>query len=181
MKVQRQPYKYDQKYGQRPWSKFARDIRNLFAKDIPLQIHCIARPLKSREAMGSTRFPRYWLTLGKETIFDYPSMFMDIVDHEASAYTKERYGLDVVTVGKCYPYEKHGVSEISELIRSYIECPKDKLLEPFENDRWGLTEILRAADRRIGKQRLREIKTENEGAKKIISLRLGKETAKEKE
>jgi hypothetical protein len=68
------------------------------------------------------------------------------------------------------------VSAISNLIRDYINCPKEALLEPFENDRWGLTDILRAADRRIGKRRLLEMNPENPWAKKIISFRLNQET-----
>ena len=156
----------------RPWSKLGRDIRALFAPNLPLQIHCSVLPLKSKEAMGSTRFPRYWITLGKETIFDYPSDFLELIDHEASDYEKKWYGLEFVDVWNSYPYEKHNVSEISCLIRDYINRPKEALMEPFENDRWGLTDILRAADRRIGKQRLEEMETDNPGAKKIISMRL---------
>jgi len=161
----RKMYHLDNRYGQHRWSKLGRDIRALFATGLPLQIHCNARPPNCKFPRGSVRFPQYWLTLGKEKIFEYPAQFMDLTDHEAS-------GMDDKTVGKSYPFEEHGVSEISDLIREYIERPKETLLEPFENDRWGLTEILRAADRRIGKRRLLEMNPENHGAKKIIALRL---------
>jgi len=97
---------------------------------------------------------------------------MELADHEASGYEQEHCGMEAGTVAKSYPFEKHGVSEISDLIREYIERPKEALLEPFESDRWGLAEILRAADRRVGKRRLMEMNPENPGAKKIIALRL---------
>ena len=157
----------------RSWSKLGRDIKALFAPNLPLQIHCSVLPLKSKEAMGSTRFPRYWITLGKETIFDYPSDFLELIDHEAADWEK-RYSdsSGQITVWNSYPFEKHGVSEISCLLRDYINRPKEALMEPFENDRWGLTDILRAADRRIGKQRLEEMNTDNPGVLKIVSMRL---------
>jgi len=134
-------------------------------------------PLKSKEAIGSTRFPRYWITLAKDVIFDYPAHFKHLPDHEAGWWEKkccEPSGY--VTVGKSYPYEEHGVSEISNLISNYIDRPKELLFEPFENDRWGLAEILRAADRRICRRRLLEMKTENPGVIKIISFRLNQNT-----
>jgi hypothetical protein len=54
-------------------------------------------------------------------------------------------------LSRCYYYEKH-----------------------FENDAWGLVNILKSADRRIGKRRLRELKskTHNRAAHKIIEERL---------
>ena len=162
--------------GQRRWSKLGRDIKALFAPGLPLQIHCNARPPNCKFPQGTTRFPRYWITLGKETIFDYPSDFLELIDHEAADWEMSRSDASgQITVWNSYPFEKHGVSEISCLIRDYIDRPKEALMEPFENDRWGLADILRAADRRIGKQRLREMQTENPGARKIISLRLGQD------
>jgi len=166
--------KVNHREGGRPWSKLGRDIRALFAPNLPIQIHCSALPLKSKGAIGSTRFPRYWITLGKEVIFDYPSEFWALEDHEPFDWERKYWKNAAGTVAGSYPYEKHGVSEISELIRDYINRPNEKLLEPFENDRWGLTEILKASDRRIGKQRLKEMQTDNPVAKKIIGIRLGK-------
>ena len=159
--------------GRRRWSKLGRDIKALFAPGLPLQIHCNARPPNCKFPRGMTMFPRYWITLGKETIFDYPSDFLELIDHEAADWEK-RYSdpSGQITVWNSYPFEKHGVSEISCLLRDYINRPKEALMEPFENDRWGLADILRAADRRIGKQRLEEMETDNPGVNQIISMRL---------
>ena len=69
------------------------------------------------------------------------------------------------------------MSVISKFFREYIDTPKSELLTAsFTNDEWGLADILRASDRRIGKNRLAELydKTESESVKKIIRKRLEK-------
>ena len=177
MSTRAYPKKANHKWKERSWSKLGRDIRALFAPNLPLRIHCVAYALNSKEACGSTRFPRYWITLGKETIFDYPKHFMECVVHSPSDCEKNRYGEEAGMLKHNYPYE-NGVSDISRLIRDYINRPKETLLEPFENDLWGLIEILRAADRRIGKRRLQEMNPENQSARKIISLRLKQNTSR---
>lgn len=49
-----------------------------------------------------------------------------------------------------YPY-RTDISAISGLIRSYIDTPReDVLTASFDDEHWGLIDILRAADRRIG-------------------------------
>ncbi|MDR0374438.1 MAG: hypothetical protein LBH85_01765 [Treponema sp.] len=56
-----------------------------------------------------------------------------------------------------------------------IETPQEILYEKhFENDKWGLINILKAVDRRIGKRRLEKLKskTHNIAANKIIDARL---------
>lgn len=44
-------------------------------------------------------------------------------------------------------------------------------MKNFENDRWGITDIFRVCDRRIGKRRLRELreKTTNKMVLDIIN------------
>jgi hypothetical protein len=139
----------------RRWSRLGRDVKALFDPMLNLQIHCIMQPLKGKNAIGSTHFPRYWITLNKEVIFDYPRQFMDLPDHKPRWW--ENQNKEFTTVAKSYPYEEHGVSEISNLLREYINRPKDKLFEPFATDRWGLADILRAADRRVGKRKRQEM------------------------
>ena len=44
------------------------------------------------------------------------------------------------------------------MLREYIDTPSSELMtKKFEGDHWGLTDILRAADRRIGRRRLAEL------------------------
>lgn len=102
---------------------------------------------------GSHDLPRYWITLGKDIIFDYPKDFPGNSD---------------------YPYITD-VPDISQLIREYIDTPVDELLsKDFADDKWGLTDILRAADRRIGKRRLESLRDgiTNPSAQTIIAKRL---------
>jgi len=147
---------------QRRWSKLQREIYKLIADNINFQIHCVAYPMNSE--YGSTDLPRYWISLDKEVIFDYPKQFV-IED----GTVKNLSGFD-----KGYPYNTD-VSDITQLIRSYIDTPKDELLTKiFHNDHWGLVNILRAADKRIGIRRLPLLKkkTSNIAARKVIKARL---------
>lgn len=61
------------------------------------------------------------------------------------------------------------MTEISNLIEEYIECPEENLMMSFEGDKWGVTDILRVCDRRIGKRRLEEIRDAAED-KRIIGI-----------
>lgn len=119
-----------------------------------------------RSRYGNTDLPRYWITLGKEIIFDYPKQFVT-QDGMVRNFKPKDYPYN-------YPY-KNDVSDISDLIREYIDTPVSEIMtKHFENDYWGLANILRAADRRIGQRRLdilrRRIK--NQAAQKILGLRI---------
>jgi hypothetical protein len=146
----------------RPWSKLGREIRKLFDPSIILQIHCVAYRMDSQR--GSTNLPRYWFTLDKEVIWDYPKQFLD-----APISTDTDTRLEQV-----YPYGGF-VWDLSDLLREYIDTPKDTVFNKvFEKDLWGFTDILKASDRRIGKRRLPELrkKLKNTAAQKIIDKRL---------
>ena len=130
----------------RRWSKLQREIYKIIADDINFQIHCVAYRMDSQ--MGSTALPRYWITLDKETIFDYPKQFV-IEDGGVRNLSGFIRG---------YPY-RTDISDITHLIREYIDTPKEKLLTRiFQDDYWGLINILRAADRRIGIRRLEALR-----------------------
>ena len=146
----------------KPWSKLQRELRKLISDDIDFQIHCVVYPMDSR--YGSTGLPRYWITLNKEIIWDYPKQFMT-----EDGTTKNLSGFEA-----WYPY-RTDIGDISDLIREYIDTPKDELLtKVFENDYWGLINILRAADKRIGQRRLHALrkKTHNIAANKVITARI---------
>jgi hypothetical protein len=146
----------------KPWSKLQRDLYKVMDRKIGFQIHCVAYRMDSE--YGNTNLPRYWITLGKETLWDYPGDFVK------ECGTKN-YVDKIIHV---YPYNSD-VPDISDLLREYIETPKEIIYEKhFENDKWGLVNILKSADRRIGKRRLEELKskTRNIAANKIIEERL---------
>ena len=134
----------------KPWSKLQREIEKLFTDELSIRIQCRAYRMDSQR--GSTDLPRYWITLGKDIIFDYPK--------------------DFPPANASYPYLTD-VSSISRLIRDYIDTPVDDLLIKEFEDPWGLIEIFLAADRRIGKRRLRELgeKLSSDAAKLVLEKR----------
>ena len=143
----------------KPWSKLQKELYLLLAEGLNLQLHCSVYRMESQR--GSTNLPRYWLTLEGEIIWDYPKDFMG---------TNHPNRVDP----KWYPYGTD-IPDISNLIREYIDTPKKELFnKQFENDHWGLTNILKASDKRIGSRRLPELKkhVSNKAALKVISCRI---------
>jgi len=150
----------------RRWSKLQREIYKITTDNINIQIHCTVYPMDSQ--YGSTDLPRYWITLDKEVIFDYPKQFVT-----SDGCVRNLSGFSIG-----YPYNAC-ISDISNLIREYIDTPKDEILTKiFNNDYWGLINILRAADRRIGIRRLKTLKkkTRNIAARKVIKARIELQT-----
>lgn len=139
------------------WSKLQKRLYNLMDPAVEFQIHCALYEMNSNDGYHGNKLPRYFITIGKEIVFDYPKDFD----------TTYRYGFN------SYPWDTD-IQDISNLIEQYIQRPESELMNPLEEDRWGLTDILRACDRRIGKRRLSEIAkdTENEVVKKIIMKRI---------
>jgi len=114
---------------------------------------------------GNSNLPRYFITLDKTIIWDYPKDFVlqdGTVGNDAEG-------------GKAYPYETD-ISAISALIRAYIDTPKAEVYSKyFESDKWGLINILKSADRRIRKRRLLNLSEqlpEQDPAQTIIASRL---------
>lgn len=67
-------------------------------------------------------------------------------------------------------------SKISNLIRGYLDTPKNELLtKHFVNDFWNLTDIFLSVDRRIGKRQLIKLKEHIKTpiAQEILNIRLG--------
>jgi hypothetical protein len=97
--------------------------------------------------------------LGKEIIWDVPR---DFPEEKA----KGTYNLVA--------------SEITEVIKAYLDTPREELLSRvFEADRWGLIDIFRVSDRRLGRKALAPLEKTSlaEPAKKILQARLLKITA----
>jgi len=133
------------------WSQLQRLIYSLWCDDIRLQIHCAGYPLSGSESVG-----RYWITLGKEIIWDVPKDFPE-------ECAKGTYN----TVA----------SEITRVIRAYLDLPRGEVMtKVFADDRWGLIDIFRAADRRLGTKRLAALAQSNLAAPaaKVLQARLSK-------
>lgn len=128
----------------RRWSSLQRQLYSLIDPAIDFQVHC--RVYRMASQRGSTGLPRYWITLGKKIIWDYPKDFVDAPDYSAREPVVH------------YPYVTD-VSSISDRIREYIDTPPHRLMSDHVGiDPWGLTDILRAADRRIGVRRFAQLR-----------------------
>lgn len=132
------------------WSKLKKELYLLLVPNISFQIHCSVYLMQSQR--GSTGLPRYWFTIDNEIVFDYPKQFLD-------------QEIEQFQLSNTYPYITN-ISDISDVIREYIDTPKNELPDKvFENDKWGITEYFKLADRRIGNERIikysKSIKNEN--------------------
>jgi hypothetical protein len=83
---------------------------------------------------SNPQIPRYWITVGKgkdlKIIWDFPKDFKD-----------EKYM-------KYQPYIH--IPNISNLISDYCNTPKEELKSRvFEDDEYGLIDVLRSFDRRL--------------------------------
>ncbi len=132
------------------WSKLQTRLYGLMDPSIRFQIHCVLYEI----GYHGSKLPRYFITVDKEITFDYPKEFG--------------------TTSKYYPWDSD-VSKISNVIEEYIQCPDGGLMNPFENDKWGITDIFRVCDRRIGKRRLQELRNavNSDALLRIIDRRLG--------
>ena len=142
-----------------PWSSLQRQVYGLIDPGIRFQVHCGVYRMASER--GSTDLPRYWITLGRDVIWDYPAQFVGLPSHPNRVPIQH------------YPYDSD-VSSISALLRAYIDTPRNSVLTAhFEDDHWGLINILRAADRRIGSRHWAALRRRihNPAALKVLQAR----------
>lgn len=141
----------------RRWSKLQSRVYNIIDPALNFQIHCALYEMNSNNGYHGSKLPRYWITIGKDIIFDYPKQFD----------TTYKYGRN------SYPWDTD-ISNISDSIEEYLQTPINELLEQFSNDKCKVTDILRVCDRRIGKRQLLKMydTLENETLKNIVRLRL---------
>ena len=140
------------------WSKLQKEFYLIRTEKLDLQIQCRLYRMKSQR--GQTNIPRYWITINNEIIWDYPKDFMGN-DSPASVDSKD------------YPHVSD-ISAISDLIRDYIDTPKSEVFDKlFTNDLWGLTDILKASDKRVGYRRLSRLKktAKSEAVDKVVAAR----------
>ena len=141
------------------WSKLQKQVYKIVDPTIRFQIQCRVYPMHSQ--YGTAGLPRYWITLGHDVIWDYPKQFVGVSHPLRADPSQYPYGTDI--------------SAISDLIREYIDTPRAMLLvRQFDNDHWGLINILRAADSRIGSRQWPDFieKTHNIAALKVLERRM---------
>lgn len=142
------------------WSKLKKLIEDLFAPGLPLQIHCTAiRTTPDNEGSLAEVLGVFKVCLAKNVIWNFPRQFVN----EETVYPDG---------GNQYSF---GVRDLNELLRDYLDTPKNALLKKeFSRDFFGLTNILKAADRRLGLERLElHFKDcEQESLRNVLSTRL---------
>ena len=142
------------------WSKLKKPIEDLFVQALPLQIHCTEiRPTPRNEGSLAEVLGVFTIRLGKEIIWKFPRQFVN----EETIYPDG---------GNPYSF---GVRDLNHLLRDYLDTPKDALLnQEFPRDYFGLTNILKAADRRIGFERVQHHfkECEQDSVIRVLSVRL---------
>ena len=144
----------------RRFSKLKKRIESLFAPDLDLKVYCTVSSYNTTHWAWDN--PRFWIVLNDEVIFDWLKDFKDV-----------RFPDPVYRGGR--PVFYSNIMYVNNMIEEYIDTPTNKLFDHvLHEDCYGLSDILKAADRRIGKQRLifMRDRTGNESAKKIIDMRL---------
>ena len=148
------------------WSKLQKQLYLIIDKESKFQMHCSIYKTKSAWNAGQRNgiskrkeaIPRYWITVGdkKEIIWDFPSNFLNEQSLIENPYwNTEKYPN---TIKETYFWDTN-YKWIAECIRYYLNTPKEKLLtDTYEKDKYGLTNVLRKYDKRISKERRKEIK-----------------------
>ena len=142
------------------WSKLKKLIELLFVPGLPLRIHCTdIRTMPQNEGSLAEVLGVFTCRLGREVIWRFPRQF--------------------VNTETIYPdgenYYSYGVRDLNELLRDYLDSPKEGLLtKDFPRDYFGLTNILKVADRRMGLERLQQHfkNCDQDFVLKVLSARL---------
>ena len=133
--------------------------------DSKFQMHCSIYKIKSAwragQKSGISKYveetPRYWITVGKnkEIVWDFPNNYLN--DRSLVNGTIYHISEDKNTVDYTYFWPEN-YKWVAKLIREYIDTPKNELLtKQFNNDYYGLLNVLRKYDRRISKQKRAEM------------------------
>jgi hypothetical protein len=137
-------------HSPKPWSKLKSRVEALFAPNLPLAIHCNVFVKVSKEFTFDE--PRHWIMLGHgragRIIWDFPGPFLRPAPDQPP---RSGRGLPLDYWESGYGWDNgRSPSEPSILMRAYLDRPRERLMESFE-DPWELAAILRAADRRLGR------------------------------
>lgn len=118
------------------WSKLKSKTEALFVDGLRLHIQCSEiRTTWNNDGSLVEVLGTFTVRLEKELIWNFPKQFVS-------------YWTEYPNGGNHYSY---GVSDINNLLRDYLDTPKAELPDKkFVTDYFGITEILKCADRRLG-------------------------------
>ena len=78
------------------WSKLQSRLYNLMDEKAEFQIHCALYEMNSNDGYHGSKLPRYFITIGKDMVFDYPKQF-----DATLKYGWNSYPWDCVNRGCC--------------------------------------------------------------------------------
>jgi len=139
-------------HKQRPFSKLKKIIDGLFDEKLKMGFCCISYPIRGQRGHYNS-IPRYYLKLDKEILWDFPKDF-EIKKQQFYWWADDNGIVDLVR-----NYIDTPVCELpeKEFNKARIRIPKYISTsgndEIFEID-YKLTDIFKAADRRLGKDKL---------------------------
>lgn len=124
------------------WSKLNAQISQILVEDLPLRLQCTQIRRNPMNAGSlATELGVFTVYLGKLLIWDFPKQFV-------------MFQTTYPGGGNHYSYT---VSDLNQLLREYLDTPRDQLLaNEFTRDFFGLCHLLRAADRRLSIPRLEQ-------------------------
>ena len=135
------------------WSKLQKKIYGLIDPAINLQIHCIKYRVPG--FCGMQEFPRYFVTLDGQTIFDWPK------DYPLG----DRFHCEKLDTLYLYTW---CAADISGVLSEYLNA--NEVTRMTMTDPWGIVDIIRAADRRIGQRRWERVFASSNSAGKLVLL-----------
>ena len=136
------------------WSKLQKQLYKIMDSTVKFQMHCSVFKTKSAWNAGQKAgiskkkesIPHYWITVNGETVWDFPNNY---IDNDSL--------VDGFTLKEVYFYPDN-YNWIADVLRNYINTPKEQLLTiKFDNDKFGLVDVLRKYDRRISKHKRKDM------------------------
>lgn len=153
------------------WTKLQKSLDNLISPKLykRFAIHCTKYNWTNSSGYKSiSTYPRCWLTLDKQIIWEFPGKFI-ADDVNNPLYIKDSngntYWNETKTVDGGYEY-------VMSTLKAYVNTPYEDLNKL--NDIIGLVSLLQLADKRTGKRKLTQIDTStvSEAECKLINARL---------
>ncbi len=135
------------------WKELQERLVDVVAPTVPFKIHIEAYSMQASCVAISSHCI---IAVGDTIIWDYPCVFHeDCTNPDTGAI------------------DAHAIVAV---VQQWLDTPSSRLLATqYPEDEWGLTEILLAVDRRMGRRRLQSLKRRTRSAhvKSILAARLG--------
>lgn len=116
----------------RNWPRLIAALENLFVPDLKLHVQL---GTSTQSDFLEQKLERLWITLQEQVVWDFPTELLE----SGTCLTAEQ-SVDLVTENR-----------LADIFEFYCETPVRLL--PYvthPSDCWGITDILRSADRRLG-------------------------------